>query len=635
DSARADCLYRETEGNPLFIVETVRAGADCVEPDTLPATVQAVITTRLSQLSPQARELMELAAIVGREFTFEILRQANGTDEETLIRGLDELWQRRIIREIGVSAYDFSHGKLREVAYANLSSAHRRLLHRRVAEALIAIHADDVDSISAQVAAHYQQAGLARQAVTYYSWAATAAQRVYADEDVVTYLSHALDLLSTTAHAERYDLLLAREAIYDVQGNREAQQHDIIELQSLAQSLTDQSRQAEVCLREARYAEAVSDYAAAMRAAQRAIRFAEAAHDVHCEAAGYLQWGRALWQHGEVEAASGQLKQALRLSQTAHLTDVEADSLYNLACVAVFQGEQQQARDWVEQAVLLYRTIADRRGEFRALNVLGITSRQLGEADQAQSCFDQVLRLCRDIGDRRGESVVLRNLGGLKSEVGDYAEARSCFEQSMQLCRVSGDRRGESESLTYLGVTCRQMGDLQSAYNHVQRALSLAQQVGAKYEEGLALTHLGNVLLSLGQLAQADGIYRRAVSVRQEMSNLNLIVEPLAGLAAISLAQGDLAQALMLVEEILIRLTPAAFAEVDEPVFICWTCYRVLQARGDPRAIAMLKMGYDQLQAQTAQLPDDHTRQTFLDNNPVYRELMQAWNNFASSTLVV
>ena len=110
----------------------------------------------------------------------------------------------------------------------------------------------------------------------------------------------------------------------------------------MAQVLHDEVRQAEVYLREARYAESVSDYGAAIAAAQAAIRLAETGHDIHQAAAGYLQIGRALWQHGEIEAARAQLEQALKVSQAAHLPDVEADSLYNLSCVAEFQGDPHQ-----------------------------------------------------------------------------------------------------------------------------------------------------------------------------------------------------------------------------------------------------------------------------------------------------
>lgn len=137
-------LYEETEGNPLFVVETMRLGMleqqhtsfKSSPLTTLSPTIQAVITARLSHLSASARQLAGLAATIGRSFTFEILAQAGSDDEDTLIRGLDELWQRRIVREQGRHAYDFSHDIIREVAYVELSAARRRLLHRRVAGAL-------------------------------------------------------------------------------------------------------------------------------------------------------------------------------------------------------------------------------------------------------------------------------------------------------------------------------------------------------------------------------------------------------------------------------------------------------------------------------------------------------------------
>jgi len=139
DLAHAEELHQEAEGNPLYVVEMVRSGLpgeDRVQSGALPAKVEAVIKARLNQLSPSARELVGVAATVGRAFTFDVLAQASGGDEETLVGALDQLWGRRIVREQGADAYDFSHHKIREVAYAELSLARRRLLHRQVAQAL-------------------------------------------------------------------------------------------------------------------------------------------------------------------------------------------------------------------------------------------------------------------------------------------------------------------------------------------------------------------------------------------------------------------------------------------------------------------------------------------------------------------
>jgi DNA-binding SARP family transcriptional activator len=206
DPALAACLYWETEGNPLFVVETVRVGLPdevqeletgelvCI-PRPLPSRVQDAVTERLAQLTPPARELAGLAATIGRAFTFPVLAQASDKGEDYLVRVLDELWQRRILREQGAEAYDFGHDKLREMAYASLSAARRRLFHRRVAQALESVYAHDLDAVSGQIAVHYERAGQPERAALYYRRAAEMARRMRADDGATRYHRRALTLL--------------------------------------------------------------------------------------------------------------------------------------------------------------------------------------------------------------------------------------------------------------------------------------------------------------------------------------------------------------------------------------------------------------------------------------------------------
>lgn len=207
-------LFDETEGNPLFIVETMRAGLDALldrpprakpgdalqaaAAPALPAGVRAVIASRLGRLSPAARELVELAAVMGREFSFDMLAHASQFDEDRIVGALDELWQRRIVRDQGAENYDFTHDKLREIAYAEISAPQRQLWHRRVAHALEELRAGDLDAVSGQIAAHYERGGAIARAVPYYQRAAHMAQRVFAYDDAIHLLRHSLALLQQT-----------------------------------------------------------------------------------------------------------------------------------------------------------------------------------------------------------------------------------------------------------------------------------------------------------------------------------------------------------------------------------------------------------------------------------------------------
>ena len=205
-------FYRETEGHPLFVVEMARAGlptaADVVVAgdssvglsrpiSRMPARMRSVIVGRLRNLTPTARHVVRVAAAIGREFDVGLLFDSADLDEPELVEALDELWRRRIVREQGLNRYDFSHDRIREVAAGEVAPAERRLLHRRIGQALELRHRDDIDSIAAQLAVHLEAAGLALRASEMFERAAVVAARVLASAEAARHLARALAILAT------------------------------------------------------------------------------------------------------------------------------------------------------------------------------------------------------------------------------------------------------------------------------------------------------------------------------------------------------------------------------------------------------------------------------------------------------
>ncbi len=197
-------IYAGTEGNPLFVVETVRSRPEgpSGRHTATPPRLQAVIRTRLAQLSESTHDLLDLAATVGREFQAGLIRHALRVDDITVAGGLDELWRRGLIRDHGIDAYDFSHGKIREVAYESLGPASRRANHLRVAEGLQRFFASDTVRASGQIAAHYDRAGRSTEAVAWYREAATQALRMSAYAEAVQFLERARELLESESTHE-------------------------------------------------------------------------------------------------------------------------------------------------------------------------------------------------------------------------------------------------------------------------------------------------------------------------------------------------------------------------------------------------------------------------------------------------
>jgi DNA-binding SARP family transcriptional activator len=200
-------LWAETKGNPLFVIEVLRAGiSPGGRPAALTPTMRAVLGARLGQLPDGARRLAEVAAVIGRPFSVGLLVSATGIGEPALVDMIDELWRRRIIRDQGAT-YDFSHDKLRAVALEMLSPARRRQLHRVVAEAIAAEFGHDLAAASPQLAAQYDQAGMAEPAIDAYRVAGARAVAVSALDEAVSMFRRALALLAELPPSPRRDAL--------------------------------------------------------------------------------------------------------------------------------------------------------------------------------------------------------------------------------------------------------------------------------------------------------------------------------------------------------------------------------------------------------------------------------------------
>lgn len=220
----SDYLFRETEGNPLFVIEMVRKGLFKRKrkgfegwkasqnvlvgtgPQTeLPPKVNEVISARFDQLSEHSRETAWLASAIGREFSFELLKLASGQNETEIIRSLEELLHHHIIREHQSDIYDFSHDKLREVAYQSMSNVRRKAIHNNIAFALENFTPGNIKSYSSRIAYHCDRAGLCKQAVRYYLEASKHARNMYANEEAITLLNRALELLNNLPEEKTRD----------------------------------------------------------------------------------------------------------------------------------------------------------------------------------------------------------------------------------------------------------------------------------------------------------------------------------------------------------------------------------------------------------------------------------------------
>ena len=518
---REERVHRETEGNPLFVVEWMRAGLvddgpastsdePAAQTPRLPPRAQSVIEARLSQLSPGAQELASVAAAVGRAFTYDALARASSRSEEQVVEALDELRERRIVREQGVDAYDFSHDKLREAAYLRVGPARRLMLHRRVAQALERLHAGDLDAVSSELATHYERAGWGERAIDFYARAAEVAERIYANERVIDLLSRALELLEAEAPTPARD---TRElAILTALGP------PLVAIQGYgaARVLEVYSRAFELCerlgvppdppvLRGLALVNLVrGDLRRAYELGGQLLELGEDDPMVRVEG-NYVLGVTSFWL-GEFEAARDQLERAIaeylpdraRPHLALYSQDPRIVCLSRLAYVLYFLGEPERAEETAREAVRLADELEHPFSLAYALNFAAWVAIDAGEESAARERAERMTALAEEqqLGYLQPMGRVLHGwiLAGDGRTDEAIAEIRAGLDAYTQL----GWTLNQPHTLAFLARVYLDLGHLDDARAAILQALELSERIGQRYLDARHQLLMGELLLAQG-----------------------------------------------------------------------------------------------------------------------------------------
>lgn len=504
----------------------------------VPASVSAVLVARLDRLPGPVKAVVQMAAVLGQEFEFRVLAAMLQNDVEVTDRVLQATNEAIWLAQSELY-YIFRHALLRDAAYDMQMSARLRERHHLAADAIVDIYRDDISAHAADLTYHYGRAGDHQLERQYARLAGEAAVARYSNREALVALSRALELTPATDLDERYELVRLREQVEDLLGMRNDQQRDVLQLAELAAQLGNPRYRSEAALRRASYAEATSDYPAAIAAAQAAVTLAREAAHPSSEALGYLAWARAVMSQADYPLAHTYLEQALELAHTAGNTALEADVLINLGGVHFYQSDFATARQTYAQALERFHAADDRRGESRALNNLGVIAYEQADYAAAQTYQQQALDLCRMTGNRRGESSALNNLGNAAWGHGDYSAARGYYEQATRLYHEIADRQGESRTRTNLGILATEQGDYTAARTFLSDALKLYREIGDRQGESLALSNLGSVAFSQGDYPAAHDYQQRALELHRAVGNRRGEAETMSNLALLYHQRGE------------------------------------------------------------------------------------------------
>lgn len=511
-------LYAMTGGNPLFIVETLKewqteSGRSGFRHSHV---VKSVIQNRLGRY-PESRRLICAVAAFGRPVAASLIAIVLAVDEEIVLQQMAQLIQLKVMRETGQGKTDFTHDVIRIIAYESMDDFGRHRTHGQIARALIALHHAKPETIAAEIAFHFELAGMEQEAMPYYEMTAKEAENLFAYETVIHYYGKLIALLPP---GQTLPYLLKIGEAWIMVGNwNEAERtyRQWLEGREYSVPIRDRSL-CDVALghclliqgkyeearfhleRSLRHFELMEDYSGRSLAygtigilhycwgnyeqslhylmARLALPDTESRIREDCRFSIYI--GFLYYDQCEYDEAIHWFKQQIKLAQTRNDSRAITVALGGLTLVYLDTDELNLAYDYIAEKMEISRSIGDRMEFAVAIGMLGKYYLYHGHRVHATQCITLCLEEAVLIEDWRIAAIVIGLEGRNRMEQHLYGEAELLLERSLMMFRKLRIMYFTCETLYFISELRLCQNRLDSAIEAAEEAIQLADRLKRK-----------------------------------------------------------------------------------------------------------------------------------------------------------
>ena len=548
-------IAAKADGVPLFVEELTKSILESdlvVESDerfersdplpdfAIPSTLRDSLTARLDRLGP-AKEVAQLASVLGREFSHDVLRIVSPLEPAALDQALGELVGADLLYQRGIpplATYIFKHALIQDAAYQSLLKKTRREHHAMIAQVLEELFPQDVESAPEMIARHYDEAGLAEHAIVHYQRAGERSVERSANQESIVQLRRALELLATLPEApERNERELRLQmavgmALSATRGWGDAECEAAFErARSLASHLGDgpELPRALVALATSYYSK--GEIARSAEVAKQALTLAERAGAIYLLSAHYVVGSVALYQ-GEFPQALHHLEQTIELYDPAEHASLAhtfgndrgvASRIYAAWC-HWFLGRPDRALATTQDAVALARRVEHPVSLALALALAAVFHFFRGDRDMTREYAEETIALCERLAFPLYLGVGRAFRGWAQTDAGERGVAE--IQQALAELARTGTGVGAPVFLAMLAEANWRVG----RYDHALGALGLgvarAEETGQYFWDAELHRLRAQVLLDKGDGAeeQAEALFRRSLEIArgQEAKSLEL-----------------------------------------------------------------------------------------------------------------
>jgi predicted ATPase len=546
-------VFERTGGNPFFVEQVcsalleqgavaARDGEAVAEGGaaglTLPETVQAVIRTRLDNLEPTAREVLRVAAVIGREFEHALLAYVLGPDVD-LASAVARLKASALIQQISIvpdAGYRFKHVLTQEVSYDSLLGHQRKSLHDVIGRAIETQHSDRLDEKAALLAYHFGHAEAWPEAVRYGRRAADRASALSQFADALSTLDQVLEWLGHLPDDDirrdsRIDVLLQQERACETLGLRRRQQEIIGQLIAHLGPAGSSARLAQTYSREGDLLTLLKRFDAADRALSTALRISHELGDAALESGTLRSIGLLRWYEGRYAEALTITENALSIDRACQDELAVAGDLINLGNILKSMGDYAAALPRLKEALGMSALAQDPKKLAYALHNLANVHRGMGDAEAALECLRRADEHSRAHLLFIQRSFHLMSIAHIDLQQGRVDSALHVYEEAIALSRRARHADGLSLTLRTLGEVLFGLGRREEALPYLEEAAHLFAQLEDPAAEAAMWSRAAVILELTHKTSESLEAWRRVSSLSQQLRDTSGQLDALEGLA--------------------------------------------------------------------------------------------------------
>jgi class 3 adenylate cyclase/predicted ATPase len=569
-SESVEAVVERTGGVPLFVEELTRAvlesGQTKPSGREIPVTLHDSLMARLDRLGP-AKEVIQVGAVIGSEFSYELLCAVHPMAELDLQAALAKLTEAELLYVSGIipdATYQFKHALIRDAAYEALLKSRRKELHSRIADVLLRQFPDGVTSAPELLAHHYTEAGLIEQAIPYWGRAGQRATERSANPEAISHFTKGLELLNSKAESPKR---------------------------------IEQELRLQIALGGALIA--LKGYAApeAGKAYDRALELCGQVGETPWLFAATLGLQGFNMMRGELDTARQLAEQLLSMAQKLQNPVLLQSAHYQMGELLYNLGELAKSREYLEQAITLYDPEKDvlspvYDGGVLCLGAAAVTLWLLGYPDQGLKRIREALTvarehshpfmlalaleyavmlfLCRrevqatqeqaealiELSHEQGfalqEASGVTMRGWAMAKQGRKEEGIAQISQGLAATQALGADLSQPSFITFFAQACSEAGQPEEGLTALAEALDLMIRTRARCYEAELYRLKGELLLmqDASNALQAESCFQQAIEVARKQSAKSLELRATTSLARLLAGQGRRDQARAMLAEI-------------------------------------------------------------------------------------